>query len=78
MLRLEVAKQLAKANPRCVAMNQGAGGAAVDLSKTDLNQLIGQLGIVEGLVGPPPRAQNVPEKSQKMDLPVAQTQSEGN
>ena len=78
MLRLEVAKQLAKANPRFVAMNQGSGGAAVDLSKTDLNQLIGQLGIVEGLVGQPPRAQNNPEKSQKNETPAAQTQSAGN
>ncbi len=78
MLRLEVAKQLAKATPRFVAMNQGSGGAAVDLSKTDLNQLIGQLGIVEGLVGQPPRAQNDPEKSQKDETPVAQNQSAGN
>jgi hypothetical protein len=77
MLRLEVAKQLAKANPRFVAMNQGSGGAAVDLSKTDLNQLIGQLGIVEGLVGQPPRAQNTPGKSQQIEAPVAQTQSTG-
>jgi hypothetical protein len=45
MLRLEVAKQLAKANPRFVTMNQGQGGAALDLSKTDINQLIGQLGV---------------------------------
>ncbi len=77
MLRLEVAKQLAKANPRFVAMSQGSGGAAVDLSKTDLNQLIGQLGIVEGLVGQPPRAQNAPEKSQNHEAPAAQTQSAG-
>lgn len=73
MLRLEVAKQLAKANPRFVAMNQGSGGAAVDLSKTDLNQLIGQLGIVEGLVGPPLKSQNNPEKSQTHETPLAQT-----
>lgn len=78
MLRLEVAKQLAKANPRFVAMNQGSGGAAVDLSKTDLNQLIGQLGIAEGLVGQPSRAQNAPEKTQTNEVPVAQNQSTGN
>jgi hypothetical protein len=78
MLRLEVAKQLAKANPRFVAMNQGSGGAAVDLSKTDLNQLIGQLGIAEGLVGQPSRAQNNPEKTQTSEAPVAPNQSTGN
>ena len=78
MLRLEVAKQLAKANPRFVAMNQGSGGAAVDLSKTDLNQLIGQLGIAEGLVGQPSRAQTNPEKTQTSEAPVAPNQSTGN
>ena len=78
MLRLEVAKQLAKANPRFVAMNQGSGGAAVDLSKTDVNQLIGQLGIAEGLVGQPSRAQNNPEKSQTNEAPGTQNQSTGN
>jgi hypothetical protein len=77
MLRLEVAKQLAKANPRFVAMNQGSGGAAVDFSKTDLNQLLGQLGIVEGLVGQPLRSQNNLEKSQRDEAPGAQTQSPG-
>ena len=78
MLRLEVAKQLAKANPRFVAMNQRSGGAAVDLSKTDLNQLIGQLGIAEGLVGQPSRAQNTPEKTQTSEAPVDPNQSTGN
>lgn len=48
MLRLEVAKQLAKADPKFVAVNQGGAGA-LDLSKTDMNQLIQQLGIAEGL-----------------------------
>jgi hypothetical protein len=50
MLRLEVAKQLAKADPKFVAVNQGGTGA-LDLSKTDMNQLIQQLGIAEGLAG---------------------------
>lgn len=50
MLRLEVAKQLSKADPKFVAVNQGGTGA-LDLSKTDMNQLIQQLGIAEGLAG---------------------------
>jgi hypothetical protein len=78
MLRLEVAKQLAKANPRFVAMNQGSGGAAVDLSKTDVNQLLGQIGIAEGLVGQPSRAQNTPEKTQTNEASGAHTQGAGN
>lgn len=73
MLRLEVAKQLAKANPRFVTLNQGRGGASVDLSKTDMNQLIGQLGLVEGLVGQPQGAQTMAGKTQTGDnQPVTQ------
>jgi len=50
LLRLEVAKQLAKGNPRFLSLNAGSnGGANVDLSKTDMNQLIQQLGIAEGV-----------------------------
>jgi hypothetical protein len=60
MVRLEIAKQIAKANPKFVAINpsQAAnGGAHLDLSKTDMNQLLQQLGIVEGIVGQPQREQ---------------------
>lgn len=56
MLRLEVAKQLSKADPKFVAVNQGGTGA-LDLSKTDMNQLIQQLGIAEGLAARPGSAQ---------------------
>lgn len=49
MLRLEVAKQLSNGNPKFVSVNQGQAGG-IELSKTDMNQLIQQLGIVEGLV----------------------------
>ena len=48
MLRLEVAKQLGLAAPKFVAVNQGGAGA-LDLSKTDMNQLLQQLGVAEGL-----------------------------
>ena len=49
MLRLEVAKQLSQGNPKFVSVNQGQGGG-VEVSKTDMNQLIQQLGLLEGLV----------------------------
>jgi len=56
MLRLEVARQLAKGSPRFIALGgnsnpaSGPGAAAgLSLSKTDLNQLLEQLGVVEGL-----------------------------
>lgn len=48
MLRLEVAKQLSLAAPKFVAVNQGGAGT-LDLSKTDMNQLLQQLGVAEGL-----------------------------
>jgi hypothetical protein len=50
MLRLEVAKQLSKGEPKFVTVNPGQG-SGLELSKTDINQLIQQLGIAEGLVG---------------------------
>jgi hypothetical protein len=51
MLRLEIAKQLSKSGAKFVAINPGKekGGASVDLSKTDMNQLLQQLGIAEGI-----------------------------
>lgn len=50
MLRLEVAKQLSQGNPSFVAVNPGQN-AGIEVSKTDMNQLIQQLGVAEGLVG---------------------------
>lgn len=50
MVRLEVAKQLSEGNPKFVTVNP-AQGSGVEVSKTDMNQLIQQLGVVEGLVG---------------------------
>lgn len=46
MVRLEVAKQLAKANPKFIALQPGGG---VEVSKTDVNDLVQQLGIFEGV-----------------------------
>jgi regulator of protease activity HflC (stomatin/prohibitin superfamily) len=55
MLRLEVAKQLAKANPKFVTLGEGnntaTNGASIGVSRTDMNQLIQQLGVLEGLAG---------------------------
>jgi hypothetical protein len=51
MLKLEVAKQLAKANPRFVAINPGNGSTSLDLQKMDMNQLLRQLGVTESLGG---------------------------
>ena len=71
ILRLEVAKQLAQANPRFVAMNQGQQGGALELSKTDINQLLRQLGVAEGLVDQGKPAQTMPDKTQKIEVQSA-------
>jgi len=71
ILRLEVAKQLAKANPRFVAMNQGQQGGALELSKTDMNQLLRQLGVVEGLVDQAQGSQTGADKAQMKPVPQA-------
>lgn len=61
MVRLEVAKQLSKGEPKFVTVNPGQAGG-IDLSKTDMNQLIQQLGIAEGLVGQGASSQTVGRK----------------
>jgi hypothetical protein len=52
LLRLEVAKQLASADPKFVAINQG-GVNSLELSKSDVNQLLREFGVVEGLATKP-------------------------
>jgi hypothetical protein len=73
MLRLEVAKQLAKADPKFVAVNQGGTGA-LDLSKTDMNQLIQQLGKAEGLAG---RGASAQTSGRKEPDTAAQSSTQG-
>lgn len=51
MVRLEVARQLAKGDPKFIAVQPSTTGAGVDVSKTDVNELVQQLGIFEGVVG---------------------------
>jgi hypothetical protein len=68
MLRLEVAKQLAKGEPRFVTVNPGQAGG-LELSKTDINQLLQQLGIAEGLVGQGASSQTGGRKSESPATP---------
>jgi regulator of protease activity HflC (stomatin/prohibitin superfamily) len=48
MVRLEVARQLAKGNPKFIAV-QPSTGSGIDVSKTDVNELVQQLGVFEGV-----------------------------
>ncbi len=72
MLRLEVAKQLSKGDPKFVAVQTGQAGS-LELSKTDVNQLIQQLGVAEGLVGAGSSSQTTPANSgvSKNRTPIA-------
>lgn len=49
ILKLELAKQLKKGDPKFIALSRGKGGTAIDLSKIDTNQLLAQFGVAEGL-----------------------------
>jgi len=79
MLRLEIAKQLARANPRFVTVGESAGGgtstngsgASIGVSRTDINQLIQQLGVLEAVVGQNPTnaPQNGSDKDGVLSLP---------
>jgi hypothetical protein len=81
MLRLEVAKQLAKANPKFVALNPSnasAGeGARIDLSKTDMNQLLQQLGVTEALL-PQPQTGRTDNQTQSQQSAGGQAPAEVN
>jgi hypothetical protein len=48
MVRLEVAKQLTKGNPKFIAVSPNSG-SGVEVSRTDVNELIQQLGVLEGV-----------------------------
>jgi hypothetical protein len=65
MVRLEVAKQLAKGEPKFVTVNPSHGGG-LELSKTDMNQLLQQLGIAEGLVAGGASSQTAPRAAQQV------------
>lgn len=49
MVRLEVAKQLTKGDPKFIAVSPNSQGTGVEVSKTDVNDLIQQLGLLEGI-----------------------------
>lgn len=67
ILRLDVAKELNKSDSRFVVMNKTAGG--VDVSRTDTNQLMTQLGVLDALqpTAVAPVKNEAPK--QKTDLP---------
>ncbi len=49
LLKLEIARQLVKSNPQFVVMGDGQGASGLEVKRTDTNELLNQIGIVEGL-----------------------------
>lgn len=54
ILKLELAKQLQKNNPKFMVLGEGQAGSELQLRKVDTNQLLQQMGIVEALKEPTP------------------------
>lgn len=49
LLKLDIARELGKGNASFVVLNQGASGSGLDVRRTDTNDLIKQLGLLEAL-----------------------------
>ena len=49
LLKLDIARELSKGNPSFIVLNQGSTGSALDVRRTDTNDLIKQLGLLEAL-----------------------------
>jgi hypothetical protein len=65
LLRLEVAKQLGRANPKFFSLNaEKSGTTSLDLSKMDMNQLIQQLGVADAVQSAPPEGARDPKPSE--------------
>lgn len=64
LLKLEVAKNLMKNNPKFVVMGSGLQTPAVDVRKTDTNELIKQAGIFEALKDRPVEQQGAQQTMQ--------------
>lgn len=65
MLKLEIAKNLMKNNPKFVVMGSGMQSSALDVRKTDTNELIKQAGIFEALSQTPQSKDNADIKRAK-------------
>lgn len=58
ILKLEIARQLILSNAKYVLMGNGEAGSGLDVNKVDTNELLRQIGIVEGLKkSPQPKAE---------------------
>jgi regulator of protease activity HflC (stomatin/prohibitin superfamily) len=49
LLKLDIARELSKGNPSFIVLNQGSTGSSLDVRRTDTNDLIKQLGLLEAL-----------------------------
>ncbi len=73
LLKLELAKQLLKSNPRFVVVGKDGEGGALSVQRLDANQLIDQAGVFEAL-----REESAPRKSIVVEeAPTEDTASRG-
>lgn len=49
ILKLELAKNLKESNPKFVVMGSGGGNQSLEVRKVDANDLLSQMGLIEGL-----------------------------
>ncbi|MBN8549048.1 MAG: hypothetical protein J0M12_07015 [Deltaproteobacteria bacterium] len=49
ILRLEIARQIAQSNPQFVLMGESSQPSGVDVKRTDTNELLRQIGVLEGM-----------------------------
>lgn len=49
LLKLDIAKELVKSDPRFIVMGEGGSSQGVEVNRTDTNELLRQIGILDGL-----------------------------
>ena len=55
-MKLDLAKNLMRGDPKFVVLGSSHAATGIDLKKTDTNELLGQIGVFEGLAEKKPAA----------------------
>lgn len=65
ILKLELVKQLLKANPRFVLLDRSKGSQSIGVDRIDVNDLLGQIGVIEGLEKKQKKVEEVVKSDEK-------------
>lgn len=66
LLKLEIAKEIIKANPKFVVLNEGKGSdSSLGVQRTDTNELLRQLGVIEAM-----KAKEIKEDPSSISEPI--------